>query len=75
MKLSHFVYDYPAKLVAKYPAEPRGSSRLMVVDRKNKKIEHKQFSDIADYFNEGDVIVVNDTKVFPARLYGNKGKN
>lgn len=74
MKLSHFVYDYPAKLVAKYPAEPRGSSRLMVVDRKNKKIEHKQFSDIADYFNEGDVIVVNDTKVFPARLYGNKEK-
>lgn len=74
MKLSNFVFDYPTSLIAKYPAEPRDSSRLMVLDRANRTIEHKQFSDIIDYFNPGDVVVVNDTKVFPARLYGNKEK-
>ncbi len=74
MKLSHFSYEYPAKAVAKYPAEPRGSSRLMVLDRESQSIEHRQFSDIVEYFKEGDVLVVNDTKVFPARLFGNKEK-
>ncbi len=74
MKLSHFEYDYPKELVAKYPVEPRHTSRLMVLDRAKGTIEHKQFEDIVDYFNKGDVFVVNDTKVFPARLFGNKEK-
>ncbi len=74
MKLSHFLYEYPASLVAKYPAEPRDSARLMVLNRAEKTIEHRVFSDIVDYFNEGDVLIVNDTQVFPARLYGNKEK-
>ncbi len=74
LKLSNFVYDFPARLVAKYPAEPRDSSRLMVLDRQRETIEHKTFKDIGDYFSAGDVMVVNNTKVFPARLYGNKEK-
>ncbi|MBX2821888.1 MAG: tRNA preQ1(34) S-adenosylmethionine ribosyltransferase-isomerase QueA [Rhodothermaceae bacterium] len=74
MKLSKFIYEYPKELIAKYPAEPRDSARLMVLDRKDKSITHRAFSDIVEYFNEGDVLVVNDTKVFPARLYGNKEK-
>jgi S-adenosylmethionine:tRNA ribosyltransferase-isomerase len=74
MKLSDFIYEYPKSLVAKYPAEPRDSARLMVLDRQNKTIEHRIVSDLPDYFREGDVMVVNDTKVFPARLYGNKEK-
>ena len=74
MKLSDFIYEYPRPLIAKYPAEPRGSARLMVLNREKRTIEHRVFSDIIDYFNEGDVLVVNDTKVFPARLYGNKEK-
>ncbi|MEZ4903163.1 MAG: tRNA preQ1(34) S-adenosylmethionine ribosyltransferase-isomerase QueA [Spirosomataceae bacterium] len=73
MKLSEFKFDLPQSLIALYPAE-RGESRLMVVDRQTKKIEHKKFSDIINYFSEGDVMVVNDTKVFPARLYGQKEK-
>ncbi|MFD1140666.1 tRNA preQ1(34) S-adenosylmethionine ribosyltransferase-isomerase QueA [Larkinella insperata] len=73
MKLSEFRFDLPQSLVALYPSE-RGESRLMVVDRKTKTIEHKQFSDIISYFGDGDVMVINDTKVFPARLYGNKEK-
>ncbi|MGV3558365.1 tRNA preQ1(34) S-adenosylmethionine ribosyltransferase-isomerase QueA [Larkinella arboricola] len=73
MKLSEFRFDLPQSLVALYPPE-RGEARLMVVDRKNKTIEHKQFSDIISYFGDGDVMVINDTKVFPARLYGNKEK-
>jgi len=73
MKLSEFKFDLPQSLIALYPAE-RGESRLMVVNRQTKKIEHKKFSEIIDYFNEGDVMVVNDTKVFPARLYGQKEK-
>lgn len=73
MKLSEFKFDLPQSLIALYPAD-RGESRLMVVDRQTKKIEHKKFSDIIDYFKEGDVMVVNDTKVFPARLYGQKEK-
>ncbi|MCA0231267.1 MAG: tRNA preQ1(34) S-adenosylmethionine ribosyltransferase-isomerase QueA [Bacteroidetes bacterium] len=73
MKLSEFKFDLPQSLVALYPAD-RGDSRLMVVNRQTKKIEHKKFSEIIDYFSEGDVMVVNDTKVFPARLYGQKEK-
>ena len=74
MKLSNFIYEYPKELVAKYPAEPRDSSRLMVLNREEQSITHRAFSDIVEYFNEGDVLVVNNTKVFPARLYGNKEK-
>ncbi|MFK7844972.1 MAG: tRNA preQ1(34) S-adenosylmethionine ribosyltransferase-isomerase QueA [Rhodothermales bacterium] len=74
MKLSKFIYEYPKELIAKYPAEPRDSARLMVLNREDKSITHRVFSDIVDYFNEGDVLVVNNTKVFPARLYGNKEK-
>ena len=74
MKLSDFIYEYPKNLVAKYPAEPRDSARLMVLDRKTRSIEHRVVKDLPEYFREGDVIVINDTKVFPARLYGNKEK-
>lgn len=74
LKLSDFTYSYPKELIAKHPAEPRDSSRLMVIDRTTRSIEHRSFRDIGDYFAEGDVLVVNDTKVFPARLYGNKEK-
>jgi S-adenosylmethionine:tRNA ribosyltransferase-isomerase len=74
MKLSDFVFEYPKKLIAKYPAEPRDASRLMVLDRKKKTIEHRSFGDIVEYFREGDVLVVNDTKVYPARLFGEKEK-
>ena len=74
MKLSNFVFDFPKTLVAKYPAEPRDSSKVMVLDREKRTIEHKSFSSITDYFNAGDVLIVNNTKVFPARLYGNKEK-
>ncbi len=74
MKLSKFKYDLPKELIAKYPEESRDGSRLMVIDRKNQKIEHKRFSDIIDYFDDGDVFVFNDTRVFPALLYGYKEK-
>ncbi len=74
MKLSHFEYDYPKELIAKYPVEPRDSSRLMVLNRAEQTIEHRNFGDIVDYFSKGDVLVANDTKVFPARLFGNKEK-
>jgi len=74
MKLTHFEYDYPSELIAKYPVEPRDSSRLMVLSRSDGSITHRKFSDIGEYFTSGDVLVVNDTKVFPARLFGNKEK-
>lgn len=74
MKLSHFSFDLPEDLLAERPAENRDESRLMVLDRKNQTIEHKQFKDLIDYFDEKDVMVLNNTKVFPARLYGNKEK-
>ncbi len=74
MKLTDFKYDYDKDIIAKYPAEPRDSARLMVLDRKDKTIEHRIFRDITEYFNEGDVMVINDTKVYPARLHGNKEK-
>ncbi len=74
MKLSEFRFDLPDSLVALYPAENRDESRLMVVHRDSGKIEHKVFKDVVEYFGEGDVMIVNDTKVFPARLYGSKEK-
>ncbi len=74
MKLSDFKFDVPKKLVAHYPAPNRDESRLMVLHRDSGKIEHRVFKDITEYFGEGDVFVTNDTKVFPARLYGNKEK-
>lgn len=74
MKLSNFNFNLPTELLAEFPAENRDESRLMVVNRKTGTIEHKFFKDLIDYFNEGDVMVLNNTKVFPARLYGNKEK-
>ncbi len=74
MKLSQYKYNLPDDLIAKFPADKRDESKLMVVNRSTGKIEHKVFRDIIDYFEEGDVFVVNNTKVFPARLYGNKEK-
>jgi len=74
MKLSQYKYYLPEELIAKYPAENRDEARLMVLHRETKEIEHKTFKDIIDYFEDKDVMVFNDTKVFPARLYGNKEK-
>lgn len=74
MKLSHFSFDLPKELLAEYPSENRDEARLMVINRANGKIEHKLFKDLINYFEEGDVMVLNNTKVFPARLYGNKEK-
>lgn len=74
MKLSEFKFDLPSSLIAQHPTENRDESRLMVVHRDSGKIEHKIFKDIVDYFDDGDVMIINDTKVFPARLYGNKEK-
>lgn len=73
-KLSHFGFDLPKHLVAQYPAKNRDESRLMVLDRKTGKIEHRIFKDILEYFDEGDVMIFNNTKVFPARMYGRKEK-
>ena len=74
MKLSNFNFDLPKELLAEYPSENRDEARLMVIHRKTGKIEHKLFKDVIDYFDDGDVFVLNNTKVFPARLYGNKEK-
>ncbi len=74
MKLSQFEFDLPDELLAEYPSEIRDESRLMVVHKDSGKIEHKLFKDVIDYFDDGDVFVLNNTKVFPARLYGNKEK-
>lgn len=74
MKLSQFKFKLPEEKIAMHPAKFRDESRLMVLHRKTGEIEHKVFTDILDYFNEKDVFVFNDTKVFPARLYGNKEK-
>ena len=74
MKLSHFKFELPEGLLAEYPSEQRDEARLMVLDRKTETIEHKLFKDVVDYFDEGDVMVFNNTKVFPARLFGNKEK-
>jgi S-adenosylmethionine:tRNA ribosyltransferase-isomerase len=74
MKLSQFEFELPEELVAEYPAEERDESRLMVVHKDTGEIEHKMFKDILEYFDDGDVFVLNNTKVFPARMYGNKEK-
>ena len=74
MKLSEFKFDLPNNLIALDPAENRDESRLMVVHKDTGKIEHKIFKDVVDYFSSGDVLVANDTMVFPARLYGRKEK-
>ena len=74
MKLSKFKYKLPAELIAQHPSPNRDECRLLVLNRKNGEIEHKIFKDVIDYFDEHDVFVFNDTKVFPARLYGNKEK-
>ncbi len=72
MKTSDFFYELPEELIAQTPAEPRDSSRLMVVHRDTGKIEHRVFRDVIDYLNPEDVLVVNHTRVIPARLYGAK---
>ena len=74
MKLSSFNYDLPIELLAEYPSDQRDESRLMVLHRDSGKIEHKTFKDVIDYFVDGDSFVLNNTKVFPARLIGNKEK-
>lgn len=74
MKLSQYKFNLPPDLIAKFPSENRDESRLMILHKDSGKIEHRIFKEIIDYFNEGDVMVFNNTKVFPARLYGNKEK-
>lgn len=74
MKLSQFKFKLPEDLIAQYPAENRDESRLMVIDTRTGEISHHIFKELIDYFDDGDVIVFNDTKVFPARLFGNKEK-
>ncbi|MFZ4800106.1 MAG: tRNA preQ1(34) S-adenosylmethionine ribosyltransferase-isomerase QueA [Bacteroidia bacterium] len=74
MKLSQFKFNITDSMIAKYPAENRDEAKMMVLDRKKHKIEHKTFKDILKYFGDGDTFIVNNTKVFPARLYGSKEK-
>ena len=74
MKLSQYKFELPTELIAKFPAKNRDESRLMVLHRDTQKIEHKTFKEVIGYFDDRDVMVFNDTKVFPARLYGNKEK-
>ena len=74
MKLSQFKFKLPEDLIAKYPAKNRDESRLMVLHRKTGEIEHRIFKEVINYFDDKDIFVFNDTKVFPARLYGNKEK-
>jgi len=73
-KLSQFKFELPEELIAQYPSDVRDESRLMVVHRDTGKIEHKLFKDIIDYFDEDDALIFNNTKVFPARMYGMKEK-
>jgi S-adenosylmethionine:tRNA ribosyltransferase-isomerase len=73
-KLSAFNFNLPKEQIAQYPAPERDQARLMVVHRKTGKIEHKIFKDVLEYFDEGDTLIMNNTKVFPARLYGQKEK-
>jgi S-adenosylmethionine:tRNA ribosyltransferase-isomerase len=74
MKLSQFKFNLPSELIALQPTQNRDEARLMVVDRKTGKIEHRVFKDLVDYVKDGDVFVINNTKVFPAKLYGEKEK-
>ena len=72
MKTSDFYYDLPKELIAQTPVEPRDSSRLMLLDRNTGEIDHKHFYDIIDSLNPGDLLVANDSRVLPARIYGIK---
>ena len=72
MKTDDFDYNLPEELIAQTPLEKRDSSRLMVLDKKTGEVEHKHFTDIIDYLEKGDTLVLNDTKVLPARLIGEK---
>src|SRR5678809_1773888 len=74
MKLSQFKFDLPLNLIAQHPTKKREDARMMVVHRHTGQIENKHFRDILDYFDDKDVFVVNNTKVFPARMYGRKEK-
>lgn len=74
LRLSDFTFEFPKRLIAAYPAEPRDSARLMVVDRAARSVEHRTIRDLPEYFGPGDVLVANDTRVFPARLRGYKEK-
>jgi S-adenosylmethionine:tRNA ribosyltransferase-isomerase len=74
MKLSQFKFNLPSDLIALHPIQNRDEARMMVIDRKTGKIEHRIFKDLVDYVNDGDVFVINNTKVFPAKLYGEKEK-
>ena len=74
MKLSNFDFKLPPELLAEYPSENRDEARLMVIHRDSGKIEHRLFKDLIDYFDDGDCMIINNTKVFPARMYGNKEK-
>lgn len=74
MKLSEFNYDLPEELIANYPCDNRDEAKLMVIHRDTGKIEHKLFKDLINYFEEEDVMIMNNTRVFPARMYGNKEK-
>jgi S-adenosylmethionine:tRNA ribosyltransferase-isomerase len=73
-KLSHFGFDLPKHLIAQHPAKNRDESRMMVIHRDSGKIEHRVFKDVLEYFDEGDIMIFNNTKVFPARMYGCKEK-
>ena len=72
MKTSDFYYYLPEELIAQTPVEPRDSSRLLVMDRKSGALEHKHFYDILDYLKKGDCLILNDSRVLPARIYGVK---
>ncbi|MBL6964862.1 MAG: S-adenosylmethionine:tRNA ribosyltransferase-isomerase, partial [Bacteroidetes bacterium] len=74
MKLSQFRFHLPPELIANTPPKQRDEVPMMVLDRKTKTIEHKHFKAILDYFGDGDVFILNNTKVFPARLFGEKEK-
>ena len=74
MKLSQFEFELPEELISKYPSNHRDESRLMVVNRKEGKIEHKHIKEVIDYFEEGDVMMMNDTKDVNERMNGKKGK-
>lgn len=74
MKLSQFGFELPKELLAEYPSQNRDEARLMVLNREKQTIEHKLFKDLIDYFDDQDVMIMNNTKVFPARMYGNKEK-
>lgn len=74
MKLSQFKFNLPQNLIANYPPKNRDEARMMVLHREDGSIEHRVFKDIIEYTNDGDVFVINNTKVFPARLYGEKEK-